>query len=318
MRTRYNAMSTKINDVQTEAAEQIHATAVVHKRAQIGRNVVIGPYSVIEANVTLGDDCRLHNHVTIAGHTTVGRNGVFFPGAVIGMAPQDMKYHGEVTELQIGSGNVFREHVTVHPGTENGGFLTRLGDNNLFLVGVHIAHDCTIGDHCVIANSVQLAGHVKVESHVTFGGNSGVHHFVTVGKHSFVGGLSRIAQDVPPFMICVAARGPRSEIRMVNGVGLQRAGFSEEQILSLKASFLRLFSRRARASGKPILTTLYEILEEKPLDQNVEYLCRFLLRSYEHGRHGRYLESLRPDAKWQRTADGDGHQPNPDRSTRRS
>lgn len=296
-------MSSNLQPVPSIRPHRIHPTAVVDPAARIGNGVEIGPHSVVGPHVVLGDGCVLHNGATLAGHTTVGRRCEFFPGAVIGMPPQDLKYHGEETYLEIGDGNVFREHVTVHPGTENGGACTRIGHDNLFLVGVHVAHDCTIGDRCIFANNVQLAGHVEVESHVAFGGGTGVHHFVTIGKHAFVGGLSRITQDVPPFMIAVAARGPRSEVRMINGVGLQRNGFTEQQILSLKKTFLRLFSRRARASGVPILTTIYEIMNETPLDANVEYLCKFLLRAYEHGRHGRYLESLRNDAKWSRPTD---------------
>ncbi len=290
-------MSGNVQSVSDFQQPAIHPTAVVDPAARIGRDVEIGPYSVVGPNVTLGDRCILHNHVTLVGHTTVGEACAFFPSTVIGAPPQDLKYRGEVTYLEIGDNNIFREQVTVHPGTENGGSYTRIGNSNFFLVGVHIAHDCTVGDKCVMANGVQLAGHVKVESNVTFGGGTGVHHFVTIGKHAFVGGLSRITQDVPPFMIVVAARGPRSEIRMINGVGIQRAGFSEEQILALKTAFLRLFSRRARSSGVPILRTIHDLLEQQPLDGNVEYLCRFLLRSYEHGRHGRYLESLRNDPK---------------------
>ncbi|MEE9294824.1 MAG: acyl-ACP--UDP-N-acetylglucosamine O-acyltransferase [Phycisphaerae bacterium] len=299
-------MSSNVKSILSLGGPRIHQTACVDPKAHLGRDVQIGPFCVVEGDVVLDAGCVLHNNVTIAGRTTVGEGCTFFPGAVIGMAPQDLKYHGEETYLEIGRHNVFREHVTVHPGTENGGSYTRVGHNNVFLVGVHVAHDCTIADHCIFANNVQLAGHVKVESHVAFGGGTGIHHFVTIGKHAFVGGLSRIAQDVPPFMIAVAARGPRSEIRMINGVGLQRRGFSEEQILALKKSFLRLFSRRARSSAVPILTTIHKILQERPLDENVEYLCRFLLRSYEHGRHGRYLESLRNDAKWNRVADSNG------------
>lgn len=285
--------------------KRIHQTAVVHRDAEIGRDVEIGPYSVVGPEVVLGDGCRLFNNVTIEGNTTVGPGCTFYPGSVIGMAPQDLKYRGEETYLQIGANNVFREHVTAHPGTENGGSYSRIGDDNNFLVGVHIAHDCIIGDACIFANNVQLAGHVKVESNVAFGGGTGVHHFVTIGKHAFVGGMSRITQDVPPFMIAVAARGPRSEIRMINGVGLQRSGLSETQILALKTAFLRLFSRKARSSGVPIIETIHKILQEQPLDPNVEYLCRFLLRSYEHGRHGRYLESLRNDSKWRKPTDGE-------------
>jgi len=284
----------------------IHELAAIDPAAKIGRGAEIGPFCVVGPHVALGDRCRLINNVTLWGHTTVGPCCEFFPGCVIGMPPQDLKFMGEVTYIEIGAHNVFREHCTIHPGTENGGTVTRIGDNNVFLAGVHVAHDCTVGDRCVLANSVQLAGHVRVESNVTFGGGTGVHHFVTIGKHAFVGGMSRITMDVPPFMISVAARGPRSEIRMINGVGLQRAGFSETEILALKSAYLRLFSRRARASGVPIIVNIHRILEEASPDPNVDYLCRFLLRSYEHGRHGRYLESLRNDPKWRRPVGSDG------------
>lgn len=287
---------------------RVHPTAIVDRAAQLGAGVEVGPYCVVGPHVVLGDGCRLYNHVTVAGHTTVGAACTFFPQASIGLPPQDLKYRGERTFLEIGDHCTFREFVTVHPGTENGGYYTRIGHHNLFLVSVHIAHDCTIGDRVVMANNTQLAGHVKVESNVAFGGGTGVHHFVTIGRHAFVGGMSRITQDVPPFMIAVAARGPRSEIRMINGVGLQRSGFTEAHILALKAAFLRLFSRRARSSGVPILTTIHQMLSELPVDANVEYLLRFLLRAYEHGRNGRYLESLRPDSKRQRPAGGNGDQ----------
>jgi UDP-N-acetylglucosamine acyltransferase len=293
-------MTQKLSSTKPPAHEapNIHPTAVVDPHATLGQRVQVGPHSVVGPHVSIGDDCFLHNGVTIAGHTTIGRSCSFFPGAVIGLPPQDLKYHGEDTYLIIGDHNTFREHVTIHPGTANGGSYTRIGHRNLFLVGSHVAHDCNIGSNCIFANNVQLAGHVRVENNVAFGGGTGVHHFATVGKHAFVGGLSRITQDVPPFMIAVAARGPRSEIRMINGVGLQRAGFSEEQILALKKAFLRLFSRRARSSGIPIVETIHNIIKEQPLDQNVDYLCQFLLRSYEEGRNGRYLEALRPDRKW--------------------
>ncbi|HEY3246414.1 MAG TPA: acyl-ACP--UDP-N-acetylglucosamine O-acyltransferase [Phycisphaerae bacterium] len=273
---------------------EIHRTAIVDPGARLGRDVSVGAYSVIGPYVTLGDGCRIYNHVTLAGHTTLGAQCQAFPGAALGLPPQDLKYKGELTRLEIGDANIFRETVTVHPGTSGGGFLTRIGSHNLFCVGSHIAHDCTIGDHCVLSNSVHLAGHVRVEDHVTFGGICGVHHFVTIGKHAMIGGLTRVATDVPPFMVYVAAR-TQPQVRMVNGVGLKRRGFSEPQIAALKIAYMRLFSRRARASGKPILESLEEILGEQPLDENVEYLCRFVLRSLAHGRQGRYLESLRQD-----------------------
>jgi len=263
--------------------------------AEIGRDVVIGPYCVIGPHVRIGDGCRLHHQVTIRGRSMLGPECEVFPQAVLGMPPQDIKFGGEKTTLEIGRRNVFREMVTVHPGTGNGGGVTRIGDNNLFLIGVHIAHDCHIGNRCIIANYVQFAGHVRVEDNVNMGGHSAVHHFVTIGKHAFVGGMTRVAADVPPYMIVVAARGSRSEIRMVNGVGLQRSGYSPEDILSLKTAFMKLFSRRARMNGTAIRDRVQGILNEPNVNPHVRYLCEFLMRSFAHGRHGRYLESLRVD-----------------------
>lgn len=274
---------------------KIHPTAIVAPEATIGRNVEIGPYSVIGPDVVIGDGCRLHHHCAIDGCTTLGEGCEVYPQAVLGSTPQDLKYAGEKTRLEIGKENVFREMVTAHPGTGNGGGVTRVGDRNLFLIGVHIAHDCNIGNHCVIANYVQLAGHVHVEDHVNMGGHSAVHHFVTIGKHAFVGGMTRVAADVPPYVIIVAARGTRSEIRMINGVGLQRSGYSHEDIGALKVAFMKLFSRRARMNGTAIRDRVEAILAEEKLNPCVHNLCTFLMRSFAHGRHGRYLESLRND-----------------------
>ncbi len=246
-------------------------------------------------NVTLGDGCKLHHHAAVEGNTTLGRRCEVFPQAVLGMPPQDIKFGGEKTTLEIGDRNVFREMVTAHPGTANGGGVTRIGSGNLLLVGVHIAHDCHLGDNCVIANYAQFAGHVHVEDNVNMGGHCAVHHFVTVGKHSFIGGMTRVSSDVPPFMVVVAARGSRTEVRMVNGVGLQRSGYSHEDIGSLKEVYMKLFSRRARLSGTGIRERVQAILDTKPLNPHAEYLCEFLMRSFAHGRHGRYLESLRAD-----------------------
>jgi len=274
----------------------IHPTAVIDPRARIGQNVEIGAYSVIGGGVAVGDGCRVHHHATIEGHTTLGEACEVFPQAVLGTPPQDLKYRGEPTRLEIGKDNIFREMVTVHPGTDNGGGVTRIGDKNLFLIGVHIAHDCTIGNRCVVANYVQFAGHVHVEDNVNMGGHSAVHHFVTIGRHAFIGGMTRVPADVPPFVVMVAARGTRSEIRMINGVGLERSGFSHEDIGSLKDAYMKLFSRRARCSGTAIRDRVQELLDARPLNPCVGELCNFMMRSFAHGRHGRYLESLRRDA----------------------
>lgn len=278
--------------MEYEPQGNVHPTAIIDSGAELGRDVTVGPYCVVGGEVALGDGCRLHHQVTIAGRTTVGPGCEFFPGAVIGMRPQDLKYRGEPTRLEIGRRNVFREMVTVHPGTAGGGSVTAIGDHNHFLIGVHIAHDCRIGNHCIVANQVQLAGHVKIEDYVTFGGQSGVHHFVTIGRHAMIGGLTRVTADVPPFMIFVAAR-TYGRVRFVNGVGLKRRGFTEEQIASLKDAWQRLYSRRARLGGQAILHTAQQMLDADGLDENVRYLCEFIIRSAAHGRQGRYLESLR-------------------------
>lgn len=273
----------------------IHPTAIVSPDTRIGRDVKIGPYSVVGPHVVLGDGCNVHHHVTIEGHTTLGEGCELYPQAVLGTRPQDIKYGGERTTLEIGKRNVFREMVTAHPGTGNGGGVTRIGDDNLFLIGVHIAHDCRIGSHCIFANYVQFAGHVHVEDNVNIGGHCALHHFVTVGRHAFIGGMTRISADVPPFMVVVAARGSRAEVRMVNGVGLQRSGHSHDDIAALKAAHMKVFSRRARLSGVGIRDRVQAILEISPLNPHTKYLCEFLMRSFAHGRHGRYLESLRAD-----------------------
>jgi len=274
----------------------IHPTAIVDPAAKIGAEVEIGAYSVIGPNVTLAARCKVHHHATIEGYTTLGEGCEVYPQAVLGMAPQDLKYSGEKTTLEIGKNNIFREMVTVHPGTGNGGGVTTIGDDNLFLIGVHIAHDCRIGSRCVFANYVQLAGHIHVADHVNMGGHAAVHHFVSIGRHAFIGGMTRVAADVPPFVILVAARGTRSEVRMINGVGLERNRFSADDITALKDSFMKIFARRARLSGVPIRDRVEAVLQAENLNPCVEELCHFLMRSFAHGRNGRYLESLRADS----------------------
>jgi UDP-N-acetylglucosamine acyltransferase len=274
----------------------IHPSAVVDSEARIGRDVQIGAYAFIGPDVELGDGCRIHHHATIEGCTSLGENCELFPQAILGTPPQDLKYRGERTRLEIGKNNIFREMVTVHPGTDNGAGITRIGDNNLFLIGVHVAHDCIIGSRCVIANYVQFAGHVHVEDFVNMGGHSAVHHFVTIGKYAFIGGMTRVTADVPPYVVVVAARGTRSEIRMINGVGLERNGFASQDIQALKDAYMKLFSRRARMNGTAIRDRVQGLLDMPTLNPHVAELCNFLMRSFAHGRHGRYLESLRRDA----------------------
>lgn len=271
---------------------EIHPTAVVDPAARLGAGVRVGPHSVIGPDVVIGDSTVIQNGVTFTGFTTIGRRCEFYTGCVIGAIPQDLKYHGERTTVEIGDDNVFREHANVHAGTAGGGGATRIGNNNLFMVGSHVGHDVLIGNHCIIANLCLLGGHVVVEDYVNIGGHSGVHHFTTLGKYCMIAGTTRITSDVPPFLTVASTRSSRQEVRMVNGVGLKRRGFTEEHIRSLKTAYMNLFSRRARASGVPIIETIYKLKGQEP-DENVLYLCDFLLRSFECGRRGRYLESLR-------------------------
>lgn len=271
----------------------IHPTSVVDRQAVIGEDVRIGPNCYVGPKVTLGDRCLLHNNVTITGNTQAGADNQFFPGCVLGCAPQDLKYRGGDTQVIIGSDNVFRELVTVHTGTEVAGGVTRIGSHNQFLVGSHIAHDCEVGSHCILSNHVQLAGHVKIEDRVTTGGIVGVHHFVTVGTLAYIAGLTRITVDVPPFMI--GAGYPMAQVRGVNTVGMGRWKFDDQRIRNIRDAYKLLFSRRALAAGGSMMDKVAQLESNGAMTDDVRYLCEFLRRSAKDGVYGRYRESLRTD-----------------------
>jgi UDP-N-acetylglucosamine acyltransferase len=218
----------------------IHPTAIVSPLAHIGNNVRIGPYCVVGANVEIGDDSVLHSHVVVEGHTKIGRHNEFFAFAAIGMKSQDLKYLGEPTFLEIGDHNVFRENTTIHRSTV-AETPTRIGDHNLFLCYSHVAHDCQLGNHIIMSNSSGIAGHVVVEDHAILSAMAGFHQFCRIGMHSIVGGLSKIIQDVPPFMI---VDGNPGVTRGVNLIGLQRRGFPEEDIKALKFAYKKLFLKK--------------------------------------------------------------------------
>lgn len=218
----------------------IHPTAIISPQAEIGSGVEIGPYCVIGDGVVLGDGCRLQNMVTIHGPTQIGAQNVFYTGSAIGQQTQDLKYKGEPTFLEIGSHNVFREYCTVNRGTLPGS-KTIIGSHNHFLAYCHIAHDCVVGSHVIFSNNGTLAGHVIVEDHVILGGLTAVHQFCRIGSYAITGGCSKIVQDVAPFMI---ADGNPAATRGVNLVGLQRAGFSEEDIRAIKEAYKAVFMRK--------------------------------------------------------------------------
>lgn len=217
----------------------IHPSAVVEDGAQIAENVTIGPFCHVGANVKLASGIKLESHVVISGDTTIGAHTHIFPFASIGLIPQDLKFHGENVRLEIGEHNTIREHVTMNPGTEGGGSLTKIGDHCLFMVGSHIAHDCQIGDHVILANNATLAGHVHVGDHAIIGGLSAVHQFVRIGQHAMIGGMSGIESDVVPYG---SAMGERANLAGLNLTGLKRRGFDREAIHSLRGAYRMLFS----------------------------------------------------------------------------
>lgn len=274
----------------------IHPSACIDPKANVASDVEIGPGCYVGPDVTLGDGCKLHNNVTITGRTTIGRRNVFFPTCVIGANPQDLKFQGERTELIVGDENVFRELVTVHTGTGAGGGVTRIGSQNQFLVGVHIAHDMIIEDHCIVANGVQLGGHVRVESYATFGGMVGVHHFATIGRYAFVAAMTRVACDIPPFMI---VQGDDGRVRGVNINGMVRWGFSKGRMQPIRQAFKDLFTDRGRFGG-PLLRRLDRLENDGEMTEDVRYLIQFVRRTVAEGHQGRYLESVRARATRQK------------------
>jgi UDP-N-acetylglucosamine acyltransferase len=217
----------------------IHSTAIIDPQAQIGSGVKIGPYCVVGGNVTLGDGVELMSHVVVDGRTVIGANTRIFPFASIGHCPQDLKYGGEPSRLEIGANNVIREHVTMNPGTEGGGMMTKVGDNCLFMVGAHVAHDCLINDNVILVNNATLGGHVQVGEWAIIGGLSAVHQFVRIGRHSMIGGMSGIENDVIPYGSVI---GNRAKLSGLNIVGLRRRSFSRDEIHDLRKAYRLIFA----------------------------------------------------------------------------
>lgn len=274
-------------------ARNISPLASVDPRAVLGEDVSIGPFCVIGPYVQIGVGTRLANNVTAIGHTTIGEHNILFPNVVIGDEPQDISYKGEPTRVEIGHHNQFREGVTVNRATTKENGLTRVGNYNYFMANSHIAHDCLVGDHVIMANGALLGGHTHVDNRAIISGNVGVHHWVTVGAYSFIGGMSRIVHDVPPFML---VEGHPSIVRCVNLVGLKRQGFTPEQIASL-SEIHRLIYR-----AKMGLEHAREILESHShLNVHVEHLLNFI-DLQRKGAHGRQRDG------------GKKHSPPPDKS----
>ncbi|MEO6035854.1 MAG: acyl-ACP--UDP-N-acetylglucosamine O-acyltransferase [Verrucomicrobiota bacterium] len=250
-----------------------HPSAVIHPKAQIGDDCFIGPFCVIGENVSMGKNCRLHSHVVIDGHTTLGDGNEIFPFASIGLKTQDLKWCGGITRTVIGDQNTFRENVTINSSTGDGES-TRVGSNNHVLAYSHIAHNVTLGNHVIMSNVATLAGHVTVEDRAVIGGLAAIHQFCRIGQMSIIGGCSKVVQDVPPFMM---ADGNPAETRTINKIGLERNGVSAETHLSLRQAYKILFRE-----GLTISNALKRIEEGLPESPELLHLIQFV-RSSERG-----------------------------------
>ena len=265
---------------------RIHPTAVIHPGAELGADVEIGPYSVVGAKVRIGDRSRIGAQVVIEGVVKIGEDNIIVGQAALGGAPQDLSYKGEETQLEIGDRNTIREFVTINRGTVKGGGVTTIGNDCLLMACCHVAHDCEIEDEVILGNNVLLAGHVYVCNKAIVSGAAAAHHFVTIGVNAYVGGLTRIIQDVPPFMIL---EGHPSRVRGVNKIGLGRSGHSEEEISELSSAYRELFR-----SKEPRRQVVERLRESTGKDSLVVALLDSLTRT-GMGDKGRYRESLRDE-----------------------
>jgi UDP-N-acetylglucosamine acyltransferase len=249
----------------------IHPTAVIHPEAELEDGVRVGPYSVVGAGVRIGQGSELASHVVIEGPTFVGKDCRFFPFASIGQVPQDLKFHGERSELVIGDNNVFREFVTFHRGTEGGGKRTITGNDNFFMAYTHVAHDCRIGNSVIMANGATLAGHVTVGDHSIVGAFSGIHQYCRVGKYGFIGGYSVITKDVLPYSRTV---GNRAHCYGMNTLGLRRKGFDNEKLGVIKHAFRLLLQSKLNTRQ-----ALEAMAKEIPSTDEIRYLIDFIKTS---------------------------------------
>ena len=248
----------------------IHKTAIIEEGAILGDNITIGAFTIIGKDVKIGDGTIIDSHTVIAGKTTIGKNNHIFSHAAIGTIPQDLKFNGEDVELIIGDNNKIREYTLFNPGTIGGGSITKIGDNNLFMGYVHVAHDCIIGNNCIFANGATLAGHVECDDFVVIGGLTPVHQFCKIGTQVMVGGASAVSQDIPPFCL---AEGNKAVLRGLNLTGLRRRFDNREDIDAIKHAYRELFE-----SGKPLQEVANELFENNE-NKHVKELANFVLNT---------------------------------------
>ncbi len=242
----------------------IHPNSSISKSVKLGKNVKIGPYCNLDGNITIGDNTELKSHISISGNTTIGKNNTFYPFSNIGCDPQDLKFSGEDSFLEIGNSNIFRENITISKGTKDGGMLTSIKDNNLFMTGVHIAHDCKINNNNIFVNQVTLGGHVNILDNVVVGGLSAVIQFVTIGSYSMIGGMSGIDKNVLPFSLAI---GNRAKLRGLNLVGIRRNNFNKDEIKKINSIHESFINNKINLSTNDKVETIFHeyksILNEK-------------------------------------------------------
>lgn len=250
---------------------QIHPTAIVESGATLGDDVKVGPYCIVGAETALGDGVELISHAVVTGRTSLGARSRVFPFSSIGHRPQDLKFAGELSTLEIGSDTTIREHVTINPGTAGGGMITRIGKNCLIMIGAHIGHDCIIGSNVILSNNVTFAGHCRVDDYVVMSGYSGATQFVHIGAHAFVGGLTKVEKDLIPYGTAV---GNPAELSGLNLVGLKRRGFDREAIHNLRTAYRMIFA---------VEGTLRERVDDAaaifPNDELVQDVVRFIIEA---------------------------------------
>jgi UDP-N-acetylglucosamine acyltransferase len=250
-------------------ASNVHPTAIVDPGARIAASARIGPYCVVGEHAELGEEVELVAHVVVAGRTSIGEGTRIFPFASIGHQPQDLKYKGEESSLIIGKRNIIREHVTMNPGTAGGGMVTRVGNDCLFAASAHVAHDCTIGDHVIMTNNATLGGHVTLGDHVIVSGLSAVHQFVRIGQHAFVGGMTGVERDVIPYGMVM---GDRARLVGINMVGLQRRGFSRDDIQALRGAYDMLFVQENRTLAERVAAVAERFSAVQPVCDIVDFI----------------------------------------------
>ena len=252
----------------------IHKTVIVDNKAKVSNSANIGPYSVIGPNVEIGENVIIHSHVNISGNTKIGNGNKIYPFASIGNDPQDLKYNGEETKLVMGNNNKIREYVTINPGTVDGGGLTKIGNNCLFMISSHIAHDCHVGNNVIIANNVPLGGHVTIDDNVVIGGNSAVQQFTRIGKLAMIGGMTGVLHDVIPYGLSI---GNRNYLQGINLIGLRRAKFDNKNILGLSKAYKEIFATENLVDN---LSKLNGVFKENPLVKDViEFITKDKKRS---------------------------------------